>query len=480
MSGPIGLRLQAAVVVLLFLGSLSAVFVSSFQTLYLPHAEAEAQDQMREASRRLAEGVPEWGELNRATEGNFDNLNAKLRAVSARVLRDFPGVEAGFYVNDGKDRFAGYGFPNDGHGPPPPPKVGPSPPHGPPPGPPALRGDDPPHKETPFILIQAQNSLSLEPGDFQFDVRTVGPSRVAILTEPVGPDRPARLATWTLFRLSNPEDLGAQLSRYKLSTGLALGGIALAGTLALNLGRTLKRQRREQERLRDELRRSEHLAALGKLLAGVAHEVRNPLAGIRSTVQLWERMPETTHNPASRAAVVHAVDRLNEIVTRLLYFSRADGSERQPVDINQVLRGTLELLQAQAAAQTVTVECDLEQGLPSVPGSASALRQVFLNLATNALQAMPTGGWLRCSTSFPRAADTVEIVVEDTGEGIAPDDQRRVFEPFFTTRPEGTGLGLALCREIVVQHGGQIELASSNATGTTFRVQLPAGSSKLG
>jgi signal transduction histidine kinase len=284
-----------------------------------------------------------------------------------------------------------------------------------------------------------------------------------------------------MYRLTKPEDLGSQVFRYQLSTGLALGGIALAVVLTANLARTLRhhrideeRLRQEQEKLREELRRSEHLASLGKLLAGVAHEIRNPLAGIRSTVQLWERLPDTTRTPSSMNAVIQAVDRLNAIVTRLLYFARADGAERESVSINPMILETLELLSAQSSAQGVTLEHPLQDGLPAVLGSANALRQVFLNLATNALQAMPGGGCLRVGTRLLCEKHQVEICFVDTGTGITPEDLPHVFDPFYTTRPEGTGLGLALCQEIVQQHGGKIELTSSVGVGSSFRVLLPA------
>jgi signal transduction histidine kinase len=224
--------------------------------------------------------------------------------------------------------------------------------------------------------------------------------------------------------------------------------------------------------LRDELRRTEHLAALGKLLAGVAHEVRNPLAGIRSTVQLWERLPDAARSPDSIHAVIRAVDRLGEIVSRLLYFARVDNAERRPVSVNSVLTETLDLLAAQADSQSVVFERGFDPNVPKVSGSAGALRQVFLNLATNALQAMPQGGKLNCRTRFDSQKRLIETRFSDTGPGISPDVQKHLFEPFFTTRPDGTGLGLALCREIVLQHEGRIEF-ETGGSGTTFWVALP-------
>jgi signal transduction histidine kinase len=475
------IRLQTALVIALFLGSSATVLFSIYQTLFLPQREYEVRDRLREASRQMADAAePELRRFQDEDGRSFDALNERLRAISNRVLADFPGVEGGFYLNDKTDRFAGFAFPTDQPEPESAPgDTRPAPKDQRPPGEqgPARaaslqRGDEPPPKEAPFILVQVKHSLALEPGQFQFDVRTVGLSRVAIVTEPVGANRPARLATWTMYRVTGPESVAVQLRRFQVATGLALGGILLAVILALNLGRTLKRQRAEQEHLREDLRRSEHLAALGKLLAGVAHEVRNPLAGIRSTVQLWERLPDTARSPDSIHAVILAVDRLNEIVSRLLYFARVENAERQPVMVNSVLAETLNLLEAQAASQSVVIERDLDPGLPGVSGSATALRQVFLNLATNALQAMPHGGRLHCRTRYDQPNRTVEVWFGDTGPGIAPDVRKHLFEPFFTTRPDGTGLGLALCREIVLQHGGQIEL-NAEMPGANFRVVLP-------
>jgi signal transduction histidine kinase len=328
--------------------------------------------------------------------------------------------------------------------------------------------------EEPYIRVQARDSLKLPPGDISVSIHDVGPSRVMIVTEPVGRERPAAAATWLMYRLVDPRLRDRQVRRYQASTALALAGLLLALVLTVGLGMNLKRERQEQTRLRDELRRSERLAALGKLLAGVAHEVRNPLAAIRSTVQLWQRMPDRTRTPESLAAVIGAVDRLNETVTQLLQFSRADGTLRQPVDVNRLVLDTLELFAVRAAEQRVELRTELSADLPAIAAADTALRQVFVNLVKNAFDAMPQGGWLQVSTRAA-PAQGVQIEFADSGEGIAAEAAAHLFEPFFTTRPQGTGLGLAICREIIVQHNGTIELVPGAEQGATFRIVLPGG-----
>ncbi|OYV85430.1 MAG: hypothetical protein B7Z73_13600, partial [Planctomycetia bacterium 21-64-5] len=378
-----------------------------------------------------------------------------LSDICENTLRDFDGVEGGFYLNGTGDRFSGYAFPT---GRPRPPR--------------RHKRDEPPPLEEPYIRIQARQSLSLPVGEVSISVRDVGPSRVMIVTEPVGARRPAPAATWLMYRLVDPRLLDRQVQQYRASSGLALGGLLLAMLLMAGLARNLKRQQQEQARLRDELRRSERLASLGTLLAGVAHEVRNPLAAIRSTVQLWQRLPDRSRTPESLEAVIGAVDRLNETVSQLLYFSRADGTQREPVDVNSLLRETLDLFAAQANSQHVSLSADLSDEIGVIPASPGALRQVFSNLTTNALQAMPDGGQLRVATRPGQSGERVAIEFADGGRGIPPEVKAHLFEPFFTTRSEGTGLGLALCREIIVQHEGTIECVDSEA-GACFRIDLP-------
>lgn len=464
MRGRFGLRLQIVLVVVLFVASLTMLLLSALGVLQLPARERNAQQQLTEAGRQMAEeAAPLLEELP-------PDRQRRLTEIANRALEKLEGVEGGFYLadggNDGKGEFLAHVFPNGPHRP-----TEPSPRL-------PLSPDPPPNEKDP-IHDQCVASLTR---DEIMQVNVIGPSRVLIVTEPVGPQRPARMAAWVMTRLTSPEYTAAQLVRFQTATGLALGGMGMALVLLVNLGRNLRRERQQREHLREELRRAEHFAALGKLLAGVAHEVRNPLAAIRSTVQLYQRLPSQTRDPSALDAILQGVDRLNALVSRLLFFARTGHEERRPVDMNAIVQETLTLLRAQADSQHVVLQTELASDLPPLSGSMQALHQVVLNLATNALQAMPNGGALLCRTHrLPLSptgrgqgeAEAIELCIADTGPGIAAKDLPHLFEPFHTTRPEGTGLGLALCREIVQQHGGRIELDHQEGWGAVFRVTLP-------
>jgi signal transduction histidine kinase len=452
MRGSRSLWVQSALVVLLFFASLGVLGYLLFAAIDLPRQERLSRENVREAGERMAAAARRLDRLDVPSK----DLDAQLREIGSTSLADSAGVEGGFFLAE-SNSFVGFSYPTDPH---------------------QSDGDvhrnEPPPMEAPSILSQIQESLDRD----QVLLRTmdVGPSRVIILTQPVEERWPSRAAIWAMRRLTGPEQLESRLRLTGIAAALALGGIGLALLLAANLARSLSRQRREEQRLREELRRAERLATLGRLLAGVAHEVRNPLAAIRSTVQLWQRQPETARAETSMASVIQAVDRLNELVVRMLLFSRADNSEREKVDLNAIFAESCDLLAAQAEQQGVVIVRDLATNLPAVSASPNAIRQVVLNLLTNALQAMPNGGRLTCRTR--RVGNQVEGWVADTGSGVSEAARERLFEPFFTTRTTGTGLGLALCREILGSHEGNIELANAKvdgAIGAEFRFELPVG-----
>jgi two-component system, NtrC family, sensor histidine kinase HydH len=150
-----------------------------------------------------------------------------------------------------------------------------------------------------------------------------------------------------------------------------------------------------------------------------------------------------------------------------------DNAEHRSVDLYHLLTETLDLVRAQAAEQGVRLDQQLCPNLAPISGSASALGQVVLNLISNSMQAMPAGGCLTFATIHRAESRQVELLVSDTGPGVSEEDRRHLFEPFFTTRPAGTGLGLALCREIITSHKGTIEYVAREGSGATFRILLP-------
>jgi two-component system sensor histidine kinase HydH len=284
-------------------------------------------------------------------------------------------------------------------------------------------------------------------------------------------------AVWVMTRLIDPLFVDRSLQGYRLATGLALGGIVLSFALTAGLARTVRRQAAERDRLQTHLRRSERLATLGKLLAGVAHEVRNPLAGIRSTAQLWQRGFEL--DAESLGGLVHEVDRLEEIVSRLLQFSRADAQDLAPGDLNAVLAEAARLASGPAELKDVRVEVDLDPDLPPVEMAPPALLQIFRNLTTNAIHAMATGGTLRLTTRRDPSRKAAQAFVADTGPGLPPEVIGHLFEPFFTTKSEGTGLGLAIAHEIALAHRGDLVAANrTDSPGAVFTLTLPVAESR--
>jgi signal transduction histidine kinase len=229
------------------------------------------------------------------------------------------------------------------------------------------------------------------------------------------------------------------------------------------------------------LDRAESLAAAGQLAAGLAHEVRNPLTSIRSSVQyVLNSMPEADAKRELLEEVVAEVDRIDQIVDGLLALTRDQRLEPEPTEVTGLLQRALVLVRAQLSERDIQLTTEIDCPRSTVDADADQLQRVLINLLTNAIQAMPQGGTL---TVLARVADAqpgsqperelVEIRVCDTGVGIRGEDLERVFDPFFTTKREGTGLGLSICHRIVEQHQGRIRLQSTPGVGTQAVVQLP-------
>lgn len=234
---------------------------------------------------------------------------------------------------------------------------------------------------------------------------------------------------------------------------------------------------RELEALREEVERERHLASLGRLAAGVAHEVRNPLSSLKGFAQLFR----TKFQPGSQEEryadiMIEEVERLDRVVEELLDFARPMRPDRRPTDVNAVVRESAALVSEDAAFKKVSVQTRLHEGLPAVLVDPHQIRQALLNLLLNGIDAAGSGGTVTVETTLPAGqggAQHVVIGVRDNGAGLDAGEIPRLFEPFYTTKPNGTGLGLTIVSRILEQNGGHVSVTSEKGRGSTFSVRLP-------
>lgn len=232
------------------------------------------------------------------------------------------------------------------------------------------------------------------------------------------------------------------------------------------------KQRQEQ------MIRSEKLAALGQLSAGIAHEIRTPLTSIKIFIQSLEKRIQLDEVQKNDFRLIRReIDRINENINRFLNFARPEDPLFQEVDINLLIRETINLLAAEIRASTVNLKTALLDPLPPIEGDPKQLSQVFLNLIVNALEAMPGGGTLSIQSAMKFSPDisasALQIFFQDTGYGIPEKDRPYLFDPFFTTKEAGTGLGLSIVYSIIQKNNGQIEVESEIGRGTTFILSFP-------
>ncbi len=226
-----------------------------------------------------------------------------------------------------------------------------------------------------------------------------------------------------------------------------------------------------------ELRRAERLAAVGRISAQITHEVRNPLNAIGLNAELLAEELEAFPGAAPEAralcaAISREVDRLNALTEEYLRFARAPRSPAGRHDLGELLGNLLDFLAPELAAARIEVRRDLPPGVPAIRGDEARLRAVLLNLIRNAREAMAGGGTL--TVAVCQAGDQVQLTVTDTGAGIAPEALPRLFDPFYSTKERGTGLGLAFVQEVVQEHGGRVRCDGAPGRGASFTIELPA------
>ena len=237
----------------------------------------------------------------------------------------------------------------------------------------------------------------------------------------------------------------------------------------------------EIKALEEKLRQADRLAALGTLSAGLAHEIKNPLSAIKTFVQL---LPKKVENPSFmekfNITVPREIDRINHLVEDLLELTRRRTRPLVNLDVNHLILQVIDLHGEEMEKKQIRFEDHLDRTLPPIRGDSETLYRAFSNLVINAIQAMPNGGVLRISSAMEGSKrPELNITFKDTGIGMDEETLKNLFNPFFTTKDKGVGLGMALTHKIIEDHQGTIEVMSEEGIGTTFVVEIPVVKFKI-
>ncbi|MBF8251340.1 MAG: hypothetical protein HW382_968 [Deltaproteobacteria bacterium] len=270
--------------------------------------------------------------------------------------------------------------------------------------------------------------------------------------------------------LSRPQSYSGAQILYKIFINIT--AFYIVAFLSSHLLMQLRRARERVREAEEAMRRTEKLSAMGKLAAGIAHEIRNPLASMSGSIQmLRDELELSQENRRLMDIILRESERLNRLITDFLDYARPYNPEKKEIDFSCVVAETLDVFEKGLSMnQSIKVQKEIKSGV-KVFGEYERLKEVLWNLFNNAVQSMHAGGNL--AISLDAYGSMAKVVVRDSGEGIDVKDLNRVFEPFFTTKTYGTGLGLATVYRIVEAHGGNIRVDSENGKGTVFTVMLP-------
>jgi len=236
----------------------------------------------------------------------------------------------------------------------------------------------------------------------------------------------------------------------------------------------LQRQLLANQKLQAHAHHLEKLMLAGEIAAGIAHEIRNPLTVIQGYLQLIDsRCKKLCNTPESFTLLQDELKRTNQIISDFLRFSRPDKPQKTLTQLHTLLQSAASLLYGESLRKKVQTYIFPAPDMPQIYLDESQIIQVFLNLFNNSIQAMPTGGTISVYTSYDENTEFVTIRVSDSGAGMTPETMEQIFKPFYTTKDEGTGLGLVITRAIILAHGGHIQAESSPGEGTSFTITLP-------
>lgn len=469
---------------------LAAVCVAALSVLLLAeavgHAErvvvgetvqalTTANGELRQQYRYRVTSDQSWSVLPKAAK------DVSLRGITLTVLRSYPGMKGGFYQNN---TFLGYAFPTHYRG--------------------YTKTDVPAPEKSG---IQELCKESLETRAPQQKILHEGTELVVMRALPDKALNTApNMAIWTMKRLPGQGAPGAWRRQWLLAALVIAALVSILVTLGTGIGlyrgiaqiksglarlqedfafrlperfdelgqisRSINQMSSVRRELELQLRREDRLRAMGRLAAGIAHEIRNPLNSIRLTMQMLEqRLRSQTAREKDLEMVIGEVDRMNGLVTELLDLQRTRPPDPKVQALRPVLERCVALVQAKAAAQGTAIQLDSDARLEGTFDDGQ-LTQVVVNLLLNALDASPAGSPIEVSVE--QVGEFVQVMVLDWGPGLDADEQEHLFEAFYSTKPQGTGLGLAVSRELMRAQKGDVVYCPQDG-GTAFAIRIPAG-----
>jgi signal transduction histidine kinase len=493
--------------VIVALSALAFVWLESWSAKVVESNETFARimaGQLRESSGPLLDSLAREGVFTRdnLTKREFDAVDARLKALSSKVLSGANGFEGGFYLTVA-DEFVGYAYPSS---PPPAPVYGPPP--------------------RSYKMIKEQLLASIRENRDSVGLHQFDPAIFPLATQPIMAEGRVVGAAWA--RVHIERELPALKLRevINVASGIALLGFVAAVWISMTQARRISRLQADMENIRSgisrrvsdpggkigsvsssinsmletldaqyqrgeqlerELHQREKMSALGHLVAGVVHEVKTPLAIIKTRVQMWQQalagrgadagvggVPDAI-SPESLQLVVHEINRLAQLVNRLLVFSRPMAENLRPTDIAPLILTTIKLVETHNRDISIEYNPDDSKPLPPVPADRNALEQVFLNVLMNSVESIKEAGHITIGTSYDAAENQVTISIRDDGPGVPADIRSSLFDPFVTTKEKGFGLGLSVAYEIVTAHGGSIGFEDVNLPGAHCVIKLPVG-----
>jgi len=421
-------------------------------------------------------------------------VDSTLKTVTERELKVLSGLDGGFYLISA-DEFYGYSFPTS---PPPVPVYGPPP--------------------RSYNIIKDQSLQSIKENRSIIDVHSFDAAVFPLATRPIVVDSQVVGVVWVRIHIENDLPVIKLKQIVNVTALISILGFLFLMLVSALLGGEVKGIKQEMEQIRynpslrlrkrwgvfgyitsninhmlntieeavnqrlileRQLSQKEKLASLGNMIAGVAHEVKTPLAIIKTRIQMWQKAIRETPgicqqiSPESMQLVIDETNRLSTLVNRLLVFSRPIDKRMKPTDINKLTKEVVGFVSMGLNETNISVSLSLSPDLPLIETDESSIREVIINILNNSVEAMPDGGSITISTGIDVENNKLTIEVDDQGKGISHDIIDKVFDPFFTSKETGAGLGLSISYQIIKAHNGEISFSENPGAGMKCIIKLP-------